>query len=354
MATRQRHKFHRRSLIWIGLVLMILAIDRLLPDTFWNAVYYKGIYQGLRPLIGLIWGWSPVPMVYLLVGIILFRVIIWWRNRRNGGLFMLSQALGGVAALVCLFYLMWAFNYHQQSLKTVLGVDEDAIREMDIYKEFLQATSELDKAASELPVALTTDEAVKHNSVSDRDLEPLVKAALKELRLPNSGTVRVRQLWPLGSLLHWSTAGIYIPQTGEGHVDAGLLSVQKPFTMAHEMAHGYGVTDEGDCNFVAWLACRQSRDPWTLYSGAYGYWRYAAAEMPRDTVDVMLDSLPDIVTRTLALVRANDKKYKDWMPRFRDAIYSDYLKRHGVVKGLRSYNDVVIMVNHYRKKEGSE
>jgi hypothetical protein len=125
--------------------------------------------------------------------------------------------------------------------------------------------------------------------------------------------------------------------------------VQKPFTMTHEMAHGFGVTDEGDCNFIAWLACRKAADPWTRYCGAYTYWRYAAAEMPRDTVSKMLDSMPAVVLRSLELVRQNDRKYEDWMPRLRDAIYSNYLKRHGVSKGLRSYNEVVILVSHYRK-----
>ena len=102
--------------------------------------------------------------------------------------------------------------------------------------------------------------------------------------MPHSGRVRVRQPWPNGFLLRWSTAGIYIPQTGEGHIDRGLLAVQKPFTIAHEMAHGYGVADEGACNFIAWLACSQSRDPWVRFGGALTYWRYAAAEMPYESV----------------------------------------------------------------------
>lgn len=261
---------------------------------------------------------------------------------------MVMQALGGVAALVFFFYLLWAFNYHQQPLKQRLGVNESNIGENDIYREFLQASDDLRQSASFLDTSLLSNEAIADEPVSDQALQTYVQDALAALQLPNKGVVRVRQLWPRGSLLHWSTAGIYIPQSGEGHVDAGLLSIQKPFTMAHEMAHGYGVTDEGECNFIAWLACQQAVDPWTRYSGAFVYWRYAAAEMPRDTVDVMLASLPEVVSRTLLLIRANDRKYKDWLPDMRDAIYSNYLKRHGVTKGLRSYNEVVLLVRHYR------
>ena len=162
--------------------------------------------------------------------------------------------------------------------------------------------------------------------------------------------MRVRQLWPKGFLLRWSTAGIYIPHAFEGHIDQGMLSVQKPFTMAHEMAHGYGVTDEGACNFIAWLACRQSEDKWIRFGGAFTYWRYAAAEMPNDSVKQVIDSFHPIIRRALYLVRENDKKYPDILPQIRDAIYSTYLKRHGVKGGLRSYNYVVMMVSRYREQ----
>lgn len=267
---------------------------------------------------------------------------------------MLIQAVGGVAALIFFFYVLWAFNYHQQPLKQRLGVNESNIAEPDIYREFLQASADLRQSAAMLDVSLVSNEAIADEPVNDQDLRSHVQSALAALQLPHHGVVRVRQLWPRGTLLHWSTAGIYIPQSGEGHVDAGLLSIQKPFTMAHEMAHGYGVTDEGECNFIAWLACQQATDPWTRYSGTFGYWRYAAAEMPRDTVDAMLASLPEVVSRSLLLIRANDRKYKDWLPKMRDAIYSNYLKSHGVTKGLRSYNEVVLLVQHYRKSNTAE
>src|SRR5690606_10755435 len=164
------------------------------------------------------------------------------------------------------------------------------------------------------------------------------------LGLPGIGRVRVRQPWPKGILMRWSTAGIYIPQVAEGHIDRGLAAVQKPFTMAHEMAHGYGVTDEGACNFIAWLACRQSPDPAIRYSGALLYWRYVASEMPREAVDQALQKLPPVVERSLRVIRDNNRRYPDILPRLRDLIYGTYLRGHGVQGGLRSYHYVVLMV----------
>lgn len=56
----------------------------------------------------------------------------------------------------------------------------------------------------------------------------------------------MRVLEPAGCLLVFGTAGIFWPFSGEGYVDSGLDSLVIPFTMAHEFAHGFGWTDEGN------------------------------------------------------------------------------------------------------------
>lgn len=242
------------------------------------------------------------------------------------------------------------FNYNQTSLQKRLGYNLKDVTQQDIEVEYQRATLELQKAAEELPSLLKTDESISALKISDNDLRPDVEKALAELGIPNKGRVRVRQIWPPGLLLRWSTAGIYIPQAFEGHIDDGLLSVQKPFTIAHEMAHGYGVTDEGACNFIAWLACIESKNPWVRFGGAFTYWRYAASEMPGDSIEQELKIISPVVLRSLSLIRKNDEKYPDLLPKIRDAIYSNYLKHHGVEGGLRSYNYVVMMVVEYLRK----
>ena len=278
------------------------------------------------------------------------RIVQWSTEKKKGIEYHFIRALGGIAMIVFAFYTLWAFNYGQIPLQERLGFDLEKVAFEDLEKEFLIATEELKKEAAALPDDYTTDEIISSLKVTDKDLRIDVEKALADLDLPNSGNVRVRQLWPKGFLLRWSTAGIYIPHAFEGHIDLGMLSVQKPFTMAHEMAHGYGVTDEGACNFIAWLACRQSQNKWVRFGGAFTYWRYAAAEMPNEKVKEVIETLNPVVRRALFLVRENDKKYPDLMPQIRDAIYSSYLKRHGVKGGLRSYNYVVMMVAMYRRQ----
>lgn len=341
--------FHKRSLAWMASAILVLGAKEILPSSFWDLWYYKGFFGWIRQAYDFLLGWSPLPMVYIILAVILVRVARWIGQWRKGWVYQGTRAIGGIAAMVTIFYVAWGFNYGQVSLQDRLGFRMSGASKEDIEKEFTRATNVLREEAEALPDRLTRDEAILGLKISDRDLRPDVVEALALLDIPHAGKVRVRQLWPAGFLLRWSTAGIYIPQAGEGNIDKGLLSIQKPFTIAHEMAHGYGVTDEGACNFIAWLACSQSRDQWVRFGGALTYWRYTAAEMPNDSVSQVIHTFPPVVLRAITLVRENDKKYPDLMPRVRDAIYSSYLKSNGVRGGLRSYNEVVLMVEQYLK-----
>lgn len=348
-STTQENK-RRRSVIWILLAVITLLLDQFMPTTFGDRLYYRGLFMGLRPVYDYIFGYSPIPMIYLVSLAILTRSYYWFKERKKGFIYLTIRAVGGIAAVVFFFYWFWAFNYHQVSLPVRLGFDLKSVNEADIQQEFDRASLSLVSAANALPNDMRDDFTIQKKAVSDNDLRADVEQALKTLGLPHVGRVRVRQLLPKGILLRWSTAGIYIPQAGEGHIDAGLLSVQKPFTMAHEMAHGYGVTDEGACNFIAWLACEKSVDPWVRYSGALSYWKYAAYEAPQDAVQSTMETFPEVIERSITLVRENDKKYPDLFPKYRDAIYTSYLKHHGVKEGLRSYDEVVLMVQQYVKR----
>jgi len=309
--------------------------------------YYRGLFSWFRPVYDYLFGYSPIPMVYLVAGAILARTYYWWKERKKGFVYLTVRAVGGVAAAIFFFYFLWAFNYHQVPLPKYLGYDLGSVNADHIKAEFDRASAALKMAAEQLPPTMTDDFSIKEKAVHDGDIRGDVEHALKLLGLPHLGRVRVRQLWPKGLLLRWNTAGIYIPQVGEGHIDEGLLSVQKPFTMAHEMAHGYGVTDEGACNFIAWLACEISKNPWVNYSGALVYWKYVAVDAPEEYVKKMLDTFPEVVGQSMQLIRENDQHYPDLFPKYRDAIYSSYLKHHGVKEGLKSYNEVVLMVQQY-------
>lgn len=85
--------------------------------------------------------------------------------------------------------------------------------------------------------------------------------------LPRGDFTSPKPAYFSGLLTRLGIAGFYFPFTGEPHYNADAPDFQLPFSAAHEMAHQRGVARESEANFVAYLVCVNSRDPFVRYSG---------------------------------------------------------------------------------------
>ena len=194
---------------------------------------------------------------------------------------------------------------------------------------------------------------VLSKSILPASLESDVRSALipvlREAGYPTPGRVRVRPFIPGGWMMRFSSTGIYIPYFGEGYAADNLLPFEKPFTMAHEMVHGYGITDEGAANFLAFLACAASSFPVIRYSGYAAYWEYAAGELPRAGYKALWDELPEGLKADLRAAQQNAARYRGAIDKISRKIYARYLKSQGIDDGLRSYSRFVGLVAAWKK-----
>jgi hypothetical protein len=173
-----------------------------------------------------------------------------------------------------------------------------------------------------------------------------VENVLKTFNFSSTGKVPLRFINPKGVLLRINTAGFYWPFTGESHVDDGMYPLQWPYVIAHELFHGFGISDEGDCNFLALLACLNAQNDQVIYSGLVGYWRYVASDLRyliREDYDSYYAALPTSFRNDLHEIHKYLEKYPDVMPKFRNLVYNSYLKSQGVEEGMKSYSRVVML-----------
>ena len=174
----------------------------------------------------------------------------------------------------------------------------------------------------------------------------------REIGYTASSNIRCRKLFPKGILLRLGTAGFYNPFTGECNIDDGLHPLQKPFVMAHEFFHGLGVSGEGDCNFLAYITCFQSTDPFIKYAGQLGYWRYLRRgffQSDPEKYEEAMEQTPEAVLNDLAEIAASIRKYPDIAPRMRDAMYTAYLKSNKIEDGMANYHQIVPLVMTWRR-----
>lgn len=325
-------------------------------------VYSGFLYPLVRGSLGFLAFWMPFPMLYVLIAGIFVLVIFRYRLLKHmfavsAGtrvLYLIVYCFKMMIVLVSLFYITWAFNYYRPSIETELKLPASDLSIELIQNEFEYVT----KMLNQQRFSLATDTNAYVPSFNAGTLSDKLNLAQADLlsrwNMPEYGWIRVKPLYPDGVLMRFSTAGFYMPLAGEGYVDAGLHTLQWPFTMAHEMAHVQGYTDEGTCNFIGLLTCLHSRDAVIRYSGLLSYWGYLYRQMLRlddaSAKEIRMELSP-AVTADLTAIRKKIMDYPDIFPRFRNLVYDTYLRSHGVQEGLQSYDGIVALMIRWRQSD---
>ena len=352
-----------RKWIWIILgsaAILLRLLLSFVPEVT-EMLYSRGIFLGIRLFIDYTLGWMPFPFLFLLFAGLVYLLIkktrnliqthqSFWQTTKR----VLFSTVSFLFAVVFFFLVLWGYNYGRVPVEETLELDTKPLSLEELKVELDATTSVLSEARNNIPnqSEIAMDGSFLPNNLEESIRED-VENLLEKLGYPTIGEVRGRLLRPKGILLRFSTAGVYFPWTGESNIDAGLHPIQIPFTLAHEFAHGYGFTAEGTCNFLAYLACSQSENPFFQYSGTLGYWRYLASSyrrMDRENYSDYFQSLPKGVVADLYAIDENTDKYPDILPKLRDVAYDTYLKTQGISEGLKSYNRVVMLVKAWKDK----
>ncbi|MEM1322751.1 MAG: DUF3810 domain-containing protein [Bacteroidota bacterium] len=325
-------------------------------------VYSRGLFQVIRRILDWTIGLLPFSSLYLLIALLLWLIgrgifrffrsaLPLWRRLLDS----LFSLIAFFSLIIFLFLFLWGINYGKVPVERQLQLSVAPLRLEELQSELAFSLSEAMKYRQQL--SPDTTQAISF-AVKNSEMGPLIRQAvqksLEQEGFPNGGLPPLRMLYPQGSLLVINTAGFYMPLTGECHVDPGLHPIQLPFVIAHEYHHAYGFTDEGSCNFMAYLAGLQSDDPRVLYSTHVSYWRYLASNFRRgwpDQYKEYYQSLPKALRLDLRAIDEQMDRFPELFPKLRYAAYDTYLKSQGISEGMKSYSRVVLLVNAWRKAQ---
>ena len=290
----------------------------------------------------------PFPSIYIVIAIVLLYLTLpffstTWKKKFGS---IWKRILIVLSIAIISFYWLWGFNYKRKALKEYLNLPESQPTQEFTFDEYCRVLDTMVELRSQM---------LAFPDLSEEEIQMTLRSTLNQLDVPHAGMVRARRIRPKGVLLRISTAGVYLPFAGEGHIDAGLHPLTHPFTMAHEMSHGYGWTGEDDCNFIALLTCVNSDNQFIKYSGYFSYWRYLQRQIYRldkERFNQYYRQLPDLIASDLSEVIAYQDRYPDIFPALRNLIYDNYLKSHGVSAGLVSYSQMIIMSYQWQIRHG--
>lgn len=355
--------YQKRQLVWAvlgGVAVCCKWLGSQYPH--WVETYYsRGLFHGIRYAIDFTVARLPVPLMYILVPALLFWAVRdglrWlWRARTWGQRLtdFLFAAVGFLGATLFFFLFLWGFNYDRLPLEEQLSISPHPVRLSELQKELEEETAHIMALRPQIP-GITDSIEFSQEFLPD-DLEQHARKNLtgwlRENGFTTPGRVRGRVLKPRGIFLRFSTAGLYFPFTGEGHIDGGLHPVQWPYVLTHELAHGYGFGDEGSCNFLAYVASIRDESPAMAYAAHLNYWRTLAIQYRQYEPDAYLalrENLPAGIQLDLNGINEAMQRYPDLVPHLQYRMYDAYLKTQGIEEGMLNYNRVVMLVRAWRE-----
>jgi hypothetical protein len=251
----------------------------------------------------------------------------------------LTSLVTTLAVLYLVFLVMWGLNYRRIPLVEKVRFDPN------------QVTAEAAHA-----LALTAVEQVNALYAPAHAAAPLVSfvdpslaAGLADAQRALGATRFARPGRPKHSILdvYFKSAGVEgmtDPFFLETLVAGDLFPFERPQVIAHEWAHLAGFADEGEANFVGWLACMRAS-----HAAKYSGWLFLFGEV---TAALRSGERADIASRLADGPRADLQAVADRVrlhvrPRVANAgwrVYDRYLRANRVESGVRSYAEVVRLV----------
>ena len=166
----------------------------------------------------------------------------------------------------------------------------------------------------------------------------------------------VKQIALSRALTYTHMSGFYTFFTGEANVNTNYPDYVIVYTTAHEMAHQRGIAREDEANYIAFLACITSDDPYIRYCGYANIIEYIATALakadPEKYENGVLKFMPTTVKNEYYAFNAFFERYRaSTASKVSSAANDTYLKVQGVSEGEESYGLVVDLATVYLNSE---
>ncbi len=265
----------------------------------------------------------------------------------------LGILLSGASVLFSLFVLGFGTGYHGSTLDSKLGLDRQPVR-----VEELKYTASLlaEKASAEAALVDFEEKGFSVMPYSRREMNAKLLEAYDtvcdEYPFIQRLTSQVKPVLLSEAMSYTHITGVYTYFTGEANININFPDYTIPYTAAHELAHQRGIAREDEANFVAFLVCINSDDPYIRYSGYQNVYEYVSSSLYSASHDDYFEVLATLAPE----IRYEMSAYSDFYDKYRDsvagtvsgAINNTYLQLQGT-PGTKSYGMVTDLAVAYYK-----
>ncbi|MCI0392904.1 MAG: DUF3810 domain-containing protein [Acidobacteria bacterium] len=266
------------------------------------------------------------------------------------------QVLWLTGILVPVFLAFWGLNYQRLPLAETLAFDRTPTRAGELESIGLQIVSGVNSnydlargardSIGERPLPITRDAIYKSIERSFQNESLLGEASQGEFSDPKPLL--------LSRLTTWAgVSGFYIPFTGEVTFNEDVPAYDLPMAIAHHKAHQRGYAREDEANFIGYVVCINSTEPFVRYSG-YLYGLKVLSVLSSGN----LDRFNELRSRINEGPQADIREREAFWERMKSSTlggvarrtFSAYLRINRVPRGIKNFDeDVPLIIGYYLK-----
>ena len=351
-----KHWFPKKRLI-IGAVFLAAGLGGLAAARFIDGFadfYGFTVYPYVVNIFARISGIFPFSVAELMVaaGVLLavFAIVYFIagmiRKKRKRLKFLLSSfssVLLVTGILLFEFAYGMGINYSRKPFSQIAGLQTGKYTKQQVREVLEYTISNLTEA--EKNIELDSDgHIVMPSDLSDRAVAAMRKMGEKYESL-DSYYAGVKPVILSELMCYGRITGIFTFYSMEANINTLNVPEELGHTACHELSHMTGFMREDEANFIAYLACRDSGDPYLAYSGWYDMMIYLLnAYYPDATSAEYAEAyslIPENTVRQLTLQNEFWDKYKTDFGEAAEAMNDVYLKINDQSDGTKSYGRVV-------------
>ena len=347
--------------LFVFSVLLYVAC-RFLPDLaeFWTR--YPS--QGIRLVLAKMTGWIPFSLmeflIYALPVVIIAFFIFSGRSLKKKDTTenfhkWLNPLICTLLVIASLFCTAFGPCYFRRSLSENLSLVDAKVSGEQLDRTARAVAAELEAVLPE--VRFLSDGASVQPYGYDELVEKINDAYERFANDPDHAFLSTfrsnpKRLFCSPVFTYTHISGVYTFVTGEANINTNYPDFVRPFTIAHEMAHQRGVAKEEEANFVAYLVCLSSDDPYVRYSACTTMLQYLGDALYKADKD----RYQEVYGSVLPVQYSGEMKaYSLFFNAYRDstaskvtkAVNDTYLSSQGEKAGTASYGLVVDLAVAY-------
>ena len=344
-------------LLALSLIVYVIAVISPQFADFYNSTFGAAVRAVLAWITNLFpLSFAEIMIISLPAIVILIAVLAYKKycaTWKTAIVFTVS-VLSCISMFFSVFVLGFGCGYHGSTLDKKIGLEKAPVSVEELEDTAAWLAAETNRLAKELEYGEDGFSVMPYSIYKmNSKLIDAYNAVCDEHGFIQRLHSQVKPVMLSEAMSYTHITGVYTYFTGEANININFPDYTLPYTAAHELAHQRGIAREDEANFVAFLVCIASDDPYIQYSGYLNLYEYVASALSASSEAykrVYVTLSPEVIGEMRAYSAFFNKYRESTAGKVSEKVNNTYLQIQGTV-GTKSYGMVVDLAVAFRKAE---